>query len=61
MSGCPIRLRDYEVVFEDDFGEKLPNDVYEEVTQAQLEEFMSNAINQLISHLDHFSADVGKD
>ena len=50
--GCPIRLNDYEVVFEDDFGDKLPNDVYQKVTQSQLEEFLEKSTRQLIGHLN---------
>jgi hypothetical protein len=30
--GCPIRLRDYEVIFEDGFSEKLPKKTYKVVT-----------------------------
>ncbi len=51
-SGCPIRLYDYEVVFEDDFGEKLPKDIYSEVTQLQLEEFIKKTCRQLINHFN---------
>ena len=51
-TGCPVRLRDYEVVFEDDFGQKLPDNIFDEVSQEQLETFMKQASRQLIKHLN---------
>ena len=53
-------MRDYEVVFEDDFGEKLPNNIYKEVSRDQLEGFLQDATRQLIKHLNDKRPEKGQ-
>ena len=50
-NGCQIRLKDYQVVFLNDFGEKI-TDAYQVVDNLQIEEFIRKASKDLIRHLD---------